>query len=89
MGLPVASEGVDRAIRLICGHRVVLDSDLAVLYCVPTKVLNQGVKRNRARFPEDFMFQLTQEEADSLRSQIVTLEVGRGGVAPIKPDRRR
>ena len=56
-----------------------LDADLAELYSVATKVFNQAVKRNAERFPEDFMFQLSREEADSLRSQIVTLEKsGRG-----------
>ncbi len=55
-----------------------LDSDLAALYQVPAKRLNEQVKRNRARFPEDFMFQLTDEEYESLRSQIATLETGRG-----------
>ncbi len=55
-----------------------LDSDLAKLYGVSTRVLNQAVKRNKARFPMDFMFQLTAEEATSLRSQIVTLKAGRG-----------
>jgi hypothetical protein len=55
-----------------------LDSDLAELYGVPTKVFNQAVKRNRDRFPSDFMFQLTDEEFDALRSQIVTLKAGRG-----------
>ena len=56
-----------------------LDFDLAELYGVPTKQLNQQVSRNRKRFPEDFMFQLTKEEAESLRSQIVTSNIGRGG----------
>ena len=55
-----------------------LDSDLAKLYGVTTKRLNEQVKRNRARFPEDFMFRLTAKEADSLRSQFATLERGRG-----------
>ena len=55
-----------------------LDTILAELYEDPVKVLNQAVKRNRSRFPEDFMFQLTPEESDSLRSQLVTLKVGRG-----------
>ena len=55
-----------------------LDSDLAELYEVPTKRLNEQVRRNAARFPPDFMFQLTPEETDSLRSQIATLESGRG-----------
>src|SRR5690242_13863334 len=55
-----------------------LDFDLADLYEVDTKVLNQTVKRNLPRFPEEFMFRLTKEEWDFLRSQIVTLEKGRG-----------
>ena len=55
-----------------------LDSDLAELYGVEIKVLNQAVKRNIERFPVDFMFQLTTEESELLRSQIVTLETGRG-----------
>lgn len=55
-----------------------LDADLAALYGVETKVLNQAVRRNKDRFPDDFMFQLTEEEAKGLRSQIVTLETGRG-----------
>ena len=56
-----------------------LDTDLAALYNVPTKVLIQSVKRNRTRFPDDFMFRLTAGEAERLRSQIVTSNVGRGG----------
>lgn len=56
-----------------------LDADLAALYGVPTKALVQAVKRNRARFPGDFMFQLTAEEAARLRSQTVTSKPGRGG----------
>lgn len=56
-----------------------LDSDLAELYCVRTEVLNQAVKRNRERFPEDFMFQLAPREAESLRSQIVISNKRRGG----------
>jgi hypothetical protein len=56
-----------------------LDVHLAELYEVPTKVLNQAVKRNLDRFPEDFMFQLNAEEAHSLRSQFVTSNLGRGG----------
>jgi len=55
-----------------------LDDDLAELYDVQTKVFNQAVKRNRNRFPSDFMFQLTDREYDSLRSQFVTLNPGRG-----------
>lgn len=60
-------------------QKVMLDFDLAQLYEVETKVLNQAVKRNMDRFPEDFMFQLTKEEYNTLRSQIVTLENGAGG----------
>jgi hypothetical protein len=52
--------------------------DLAELYEISVKILNQAVKRNRSRFPEDFMFQLTSEESDSLRSHFVTLKTGRG-----------
>lgn len=56
-----------------------LDSDLAVLYQVPTSRLNEAVKRNRARFPDDFMFQLSKQEAESLISQTATSKKGRGG----------
>jgi hypothetical protein len=65
---------IQNKIYEIRGHKVMLDSDLAELYGVETKVLNQAVKRNSTRFPEDFMFQLTDNEAKKLRSQIVTLE---------------
>ncbi|MEH3115088.1 ORF6N domain-containing protein [Pedobacter terrae] len=61
------------------GVKVMLDSDLAELYGVATKVLNQSIRRNIERFPDDFMFQLTAEEWESLRSQIVTSKKGRGG----------
>lgn len=62
------------------GQRVMLDADLAELYGVQTKVLLQAMKRNIARFPPDFMFQLSKEEAESLRSQFVTSKTeGRGG----------
>jgi ORF6N domain len=70
-------EQIERKIYLVRGHKVMFDSDLADLYEVPVRVLNQAVKRNINRFPEDFMFQLTKEE-ESLRSQIVTLNKGRG-----------
>ena len=66
-------------IRTIHGVGVMLDRDLAKIYGVPTKAFNQAVKRNRLRFPEDFMFRLTQKEAKALqvsRSQIVTLKRG-------------
>ena len=64
---------IEPLIRTIRGQQVLLDSDLAILYGVETKRLNQQVKRNIERFPEDFMFQLTQEEATCSRSQIATL----------------
>jgi len=63
---------IAQSIYLLRGQKVLLDFDLAVLYGVATKVLNQSVKRNRKRFPDDFMFRLTAEEVTILRSQIVT-----------------
>ena len=66
----VPLEHIERVILVLRGHRVLLDEDLAFLYGVEVKVLNQAVKRNSERFPEDFMFQLTPEEVDRLRSQI-------------------
>jgi hypothetical protein len=63
---------IEQRIYTIRGVRVILDSDLAALYGVPTKRLNEQYRRNRKRFPEDFAFQLTAEEAKSLRSQIAT-----------------
>lgn len=66
-------ERIEKSIYLIRGQKVMLDSDLAALYEVTTKVLNQAVRRNRERFPQDFMFQLNRLEADELnRSQFVT-----------------
>ena len=70
---------IERRIYLIRGIKVMIDFDLAELYGVSTKVLNQQVRRNRNRFPPDFMFQLSEEEAELLRSQIVTSKTGRGG----------
>jgi hypothetical protein len=69
---------VQKKICEIRGQKVMLDYDLAALYEVETKVLKQAVKRNIDRFPSDFMFELTKEEHQSLRSHIVTLEIGRG-----------
>ena len=74
----VPVERIERAILLIRGKKVMLDADLASLYGVETRVLVQAVRRNLGRFPEDFMFQLSKEEVDFLRSQIVTLKRGRG-----------
>lgn len=67
---------IESSIYLIRGVKVMLDHDLAALYGVPTKVLVQSVKRNFERFPEDFMFPLTEREFAILRSQIVTSSWG-------------
>ena len=72
--LPIPVELIARRIYRVRGQKVMLDSDLAELYQVETKVLNQAIKRNRERFPQDFMFQLNADEAAALRSQIVTLD---------------
>jgi hypothetical protein len=64
---------------MIRSHKVMLDSDLADLYQVPTFRLNEAVKRNSKRFPLDFMFQLTQDESESLTSQFAMSKKGRGG----------
>jgi hypothetical protein len=74
----VPLERIEQAILFIRGHKVMLDEDLARLYEVNVKALNQAVKRNASRFPADFMFQLTAEEAASLRSQSVTLRRAHG-----------
>lgn len=63
---------IEHLVYLVRGERIMLDSDLAVIYGVETKVLNQAVERNLKRFPDDFMFQLKQDEWDTLRSQFVT-----------------
>jgi ORF6N domain len=68
----LAADGIEQAILVLRGHRVLLDTDLAVMYGVAAKALNQAVKRNIERFPSDFMFQLSVEEAGLLRSQSVT-----------------
>jgi hypothetical protein len=83
--VPFITQPVERHIRLIRGQRVMLDSDLAALYQVSTKALNQAVRRNIGRFPDEFMFQLTVAEASALRSQIVTLEKGRGRYSKYAP----
>jgi ORF6N domain len=74
----VSPDRIEKSILLIRGQKVMLDSDLAELYGVPIKRLNEQVRRNRRRFPADFMFQLTQDEYSALRSQNVTLKQGRG-----------
>ena len=73
-----AVEQIERAILVIRGQNVMLDADLAALYGVQTRVLLQSVRRHLDRFPDDFMFQLTKDEYDRLRSQLVTSN-GRGG----------
>ncbi|MCX6719076.1 MAG: ORF6N domain-containing protein [Candidatus Taylorbacteria bacterium] len=77
--MPVTPAFIERRIHLIRGQKVIVDVDLAELYQVSTKRLNEQVKRNSARFPLDFMFQLNKSEADSLRSQFATSNEGRGG----------
>jgi ATP-dependent Clp protease ATP-binding subunit ClpA len=74
----VSTQDITRAILVLRGHRVLLDTELAALYGVATKRFNEQVRRNRKRFPPDFMFQLTAEEISSLRSQIAALKLGRG-----------
>ena len=71
---------IEKRIILLRGHRVMLDSDLAVLYGVPTGVLNQAIKRNKDRFPDDFIFQLTREEIERI-SQFV---ISSGGYRTLK-----
>lgn len=71
-------ENIPQRILTIRGHRVMLDVDFAELYGVTTKRLNEAVRRNTARFPNDFMFQLAPDEVESLRSQFATSN-GRGG----------
>ena len=70
----IPQEIIEQKIYLIRGHKVMLSNHLAILYQVEAKRLIQAVKRNKGRFPEDFMFQLTVEETRFLRSQFVTLE---------------
>src|SRR5437667_11920151 len=72
-------ELVERRIYFIRGQKVMMDSELAELYQVPTKSLNLAIKRKTQRFPDDFMFRLTKTEADSLRFQNETSNTGRGG----------
>jgi hypothetical protein len=72
----VAPPQIEQAILLIRGQRVMLDRDLAAMYGVSTGNLNKAVRRNQSRFPPDFMFQLTVDEADSLRFQFGSLQKG-------------
>ncbi len=75
----IVTEIIEQKIYLIRGQKVMLDSDLATLYGVPTSRLNEQVKRNKKRFPNDFMFQLSKEEFNSLMSQFATSKKGHGG----------
>jgi len=68
---------LEARIQTIRGESVMLDDDLAAIYGVATRVLNQAVRRNRERFPEDFAFQLSKEEVAALRSQTVISKAGR------------
>ncbi len=77
--LAVSVQLIERRIYLIRGQKVMIDVDLAELYQVPTKRLNEQVRRNYKRFPQDFMFRLTKAEAENLRSQIATSSLGHGG----------
>ena len=77
----IPAQDIARLIHSVRGQRVILDSDLAKVYQVRAKALNQAVKRNRARFPEDFVFRIAPAESEALqalRSQSVTLKPGRG-----------
>jgi hypothetical protein len=80
--LAVSIQFVERRIYLIRGHKVMIDEDLAELYVVATKHLNQQVRRNQKRFPEDFMFQLSKEETEILRSQFAIRRSSQAATAP-------
>jgi phage regulator Rha-like protein len=73
------ADGIENVILTVRGQKVILDRDLAALYGVPTFRFNEAVKRNRSRFPEDFMFQLTRDEVASLTSQFAISKSRRGG----------
>ncbi|MGH8846678.1 MAG: ORF6N domain-containing protein [Polaromonas sp.] len=73
-----AVESISLSIATLRDQRVILDANLAALYGVETKRLNEQIKRNAARFPADFMFQLNEDESTALRSQFATLKTGRG-----------
>lgn len=74
----LAPISIAERIHVLRGQRVPLDKDLAALYGVPTRTLNQAVRRNRGRFPPDFMLKISVDEWASLRSQFVILDSGRG-----------
>ncbi|MBU4319551.1 MAG: ORF6N domain-containing protein [Nitrospinae bacterium] len=76
MEIAIQQEVIEGKIYMICGHKVMLSTDLAELYEVEPRVLVQAVKRNIDRFPSDFMFQLNEVEFENLKSQIVTSSWG-------------
>jgi hypothetical protein len=76
---PAPPETIERTVVIVRRQRVILDSDLAALYGVETRRLNEQVRRNGERFPHDFMFQLTREELAHLKSQFATSSAGWGG----------
>jgi hypothetical protein len=84
-GLKLSVQLIERRIYLIRGQKVMIDEDLAELCGVPTKRLNEQVRRNRTRFPPDFMFQLRREEAESLRSQSAISKSAHGGRRYLPP----
>jgi hypothetical protein len=77
--MPLQVDQIGSLIRTIRGQKVILDTDLARIFGVPTFRFNEAIKRNRERFPDDFLFQLTREEQKALTSQIAMSKVGRGG----------
>jgi hypothetical protein len=77
--ISIPTEVIENKIYLIRGQKVMLDFNIAELYSIPTKRLKEQVRRNRKRFPEDFMFELTTDEFYQLRSQFATSKTGRGG----------
>ena len=79
MAIILKPENVAQLVFLIRGEKVMLDADLAMLYGVSTKALNQALRRNRNRFPSDFVFQLSRTEYDAMRSRIVTASKTRIG----------
>lgn len=81
----MTSDFIATKIHFLRGEKVLLDSDLAILYEVELKRLKEAVRRNRIRFPDDFMFELTAQEWSALRSQIATLEKGRGKFSKYPP----
>jgi hypothetical protein len=78
----IPAEGIERSILVLRGHKVLLDADLAKLYCVETKFLLQALRRNPDRFQKDFMFRLTDQKFKDLRSQFVTSSWGGRRYAP-------